>query len=131
MMGQLGRILVERSKNDSSRMTRRSLLIGGGDAIAAIALKHRNRSETVEAKGSAPKEVRIVQFSDTGKREDVATLPPVVKTELVWKQQLSPASFEVTRHAATEHPFSGEYWNNTTHKYRGDLHPHAATTVSE
>jgi peptide-methionine (R)-S-oxide reductase len=66
----------------------------------------------VEAKGSVPKEVRIVQFSDTGQREDVATLPLVVKTDAEWKQQLSPTSFEVTRHAATERPFSGEYWNN-------------------
>jgi peptide-methionine (R)-S-oxide reductase len=52
-----------------------------------------------------------VQFSDAGQREDIVTIPVVIKTDAEWKQQLSPASFEVTRHAATEHPFSGEYWN--------------------
>jgi peptide-methionine (R)-S-oxide reductase len=104
--------MVEQPENDASRMTRRALLIVGGVAVAAFVLKLRNRSETVEAKGSVPKEVRIVQFSDTGKREDLATLPPLVKTEAEWQQLLSPASFEVTRHAATERPFSGEYWNN-------------------
>lgn len=100
------------SDSDASRMTRRNLLIGGGAAIAGIALKFGHGIETVEAKGNTPKEAKIVQFSDTGKREDIVTLPLVVKTEVEWKQQLSPASFEVTRHAATEHPFSGEYWNN-------------------
>ncbi len=104
--------MIQKSENDSTRMTRRTLIVAGGAAAAAVVFKHRKGIETVEAKGSAPKEVKIVKFSDTGHREDVATLPLVVKTDAEWKQQLSPASFEVTRHAATEAAFAGEYWNH-------------------
>jgi peptide-methionine (R)-S-oxide reductase len=104
--------MIQKSDNDSNRMTRRTLVIAGSAAITAFALRLRKGIETVEAKGNAPKEVKIVQFSDTGQRENIATLPLVVKTDAEWKQQLSPGSFEVARHAATERPFSGEYWNN-------------------
>jgi peptide-methionine (R)-S-oxide reductase len=104
--------MVQRLDSDRNRMTRRAFVIAGSAAIAAIGLRLRNGVETVEAKGSAPKEVKIVQFSDAGQRENIATLPLVVKTDAEWKQQLSPDSFEVTRHAATERPYSGEYWNN-------------------
>jgi peptide-methionine (R)-S-oxide reductase len=104
--------MVQQLESDASRITRRTLVIAGSAAVAAIALRLRNGIETVEARGNVPKEVKIVQFSDTGQREDIATLPLVVKTDAEWKQQLSPASFEVTRHAATERAYSGEYWNN-------------------
>jgi peptide-methionine (R)-S-oxide reductase len=104
--------MIPESKNSSNRMTRRALMITGGAAAAAVAFKLRKGTETVEAKGNTPKEVKIVKFSDTGQREDVDTLPPMIKTDAEWKQQLSSASFEVTRHAATERAFSGEYWNN-------------------
>ena len=40
------------------------------------------------------------------------TLPAVVKTVAEWKQQLSSMQFQVTREAATERAFTGEYWNN-------------------
>ncbi len=104
--------MVQKSENDVRRLTRRTLIVSGGPAVAAMALKLRDGVAVVEAKGDVPKEVKIVQFSDTGQREDIATLPVVVKTDAQWRQQLSPASFEVTRHAATERAFSGEYWNN-------------------
>jgi peptide-methionine (R)-S-oxide reductase len=32
----------------------------------------------------------------------------IKKTDAEWKKQLSPNAFEVTRHAATEPPFTGE-----------------------
>jgi len=104
--------MIQKSDSDINLVTRRTLVIAGAAAIAAIAFKVSKGVETVEAKGNVPKEVKIVQFSDIGQRGDVATLPPVVKTETEWKQQLSTGSFEVTRHAATERAYSGEYWNN-------------------
>jgi peptide-methionine (R)-S-oxide reductase len=103
--------MVQKSDSDASRMTRRTLIIAGGAAVAGIALKLRSGVETVAAKGSIPKEVKIVQFSDAGQREDTLALPLVAKTDAEWKQQLSPASFEVTRHAGTDRAYTGEYWN--------------------
>ncbi len=104
--------MVGKSDREASRMSRRTLVISGSAAVAAITLKLRSGMEAVEAKDNSAKEVKIVEFSDTGQRQDTVTVPLVVKTEAEWKQQLSTASFEVTRHAATERPFSGAYWNN-------------------
>ena len=36
----------------------------------------------------------------------------VHKSEAEWRAQLDPTQFEVARHAATERPFSGKYWNH-------------------
>lgn len=36
----------------------------------------------------------------------------IIKSEAEWQQQLTPMQFEVTRHAATERPGSGEYVNH-------------------
>lgn len=36
----------------------------------------------------------------------------VHKSEAEWRAQLDPMQFEVTRHAATERAFTGEYWDH-------------------
>lgn len=39
-------------------------------------------------------------------------LPRVVKDDREWRQQLDETQYRVTRHAATEHPFTGRYWDH-------------------
>ncbi|MFA6178175.1 MAG: peptide-methionine (R)-S-oxide reductase MsrB [Candidatus Methylopumilus sp.] len=39
----------------------------------------------------------------------------VIKSDEEWRQQLSPIQYQVTRHAATERPGTGEYANHSEH----------------
>ena len=36
----------------------------------------------------------------------------VHKTDAQWREQLDPLQYEVARHAATERPFTGKYWDH-------------------
>ena len=56
--------------------------------------------------------VKIVEFSDSGERQSKKTVDRITKSEEEWKKQLTPASFEVTRHAATERPYTNENPND-------------------
>ena len=91
-------------------MDRRTMLIrtaaGGVGILAGCA---RNAWAAADAQ---PRIVSIVQYSAAGARGDVAQVPKIVKTVSEWRRQLSPISFDVTRHAATEPPFTGDTWNN-------------------
>ena len=43
----------------------------------------------------------------------------IVKSEQEWREQLTPAQYEVLRKAGTEPPFSGEYvYNKASGDYR-------------
>jgi peptide-methionine (R)-S-oxide reductase len=100
------------------RSGRRAFLLTAAGAAGAAAVWSLRRSP-VAAAASAPREnpgpVTIIQFSADGKRIGKATVQRTVKTEAEWKQQLSPISFEVTRHAGTERAYTGSTW---------DLHDH-------
>jgi peptide-methionine (R)-S-oxide reductase len=86
--------------------------LGGGGLVA---WRHWPSASVVEAGSPAvssePKVVTIVDFSDAGLRRGASEVPKLVKTEAEWRRQLPPISFEVTRHAATERPFTGATWN--------------------
>jgi len=55
--------------------------------------------------------VTIENFAPSGKSLGRASVPKLAKSEADWKKLLAPESFEVTRHADTETPFTGAYWN--------------------
>jgi peptide-methionine (R)-S-oxide reductase len=100
---------MQEAGNDDAVMGRRSFLMRAGIAMFAMACRAVDKRVPIAAAaalGGDPT-VTIVEFSNDGKRLRTVTVPRVVKSEEEWKKQLSPASFEVTRHAATETAFSG------------------------
>ena len=103
--------MIQQKDDRESGIRRRAFLILATGAAAAFALRVRYGLDSVEAKSGAPKEVKIVEFSLSGQRGDAVAVPIIIKTDAEWKQQLSPASYQVTRLAGTERPYSGEYWN--------------------
>jgi len=98
----------------SSGSARRTFLVGVCGALAGLAFLRYEKSESgpVEAAPAGMATVvTIVEFTDSGERKGVVTVPTVQKTEAEWKKQLSPASYEITRDAGTERPFTGELLN--------------------
>lgn len=98
--------------------SRRTFIAVAAGACGAVLWTLRGLPMTaVEASGSGGNSgsVTIVQFSDLGKPTGKVTVARVVKPDAEWKQQLSPASYQVTRHAGTERPYTGSTWNNHDH----------------
>jgi peptide-methionine (R)-S-oxide reductase len=93
--------------NRFSRPQRRFFLKLLGAGLPA-AFSIRASSAATNGKGL----VKIVEFDAAGVRTGVVQVERVEKPLEEWKKQLSAEDFEVTRHAATERPFSGKYDNN-------------------
>lgn len=94
-------------------MGRRSfLMVTGVAALILLRRSFRTRdSGFVASSALGDPMVTIVEFTDDGKRTGTVSVAKIVKTEAEWKKQLSPASFDVTRHEGTEYAFSGALLN--------------------
>lgn len=92
-------------------VTRRALIVGGATLATAglfFAAHHPldvARAATLRG-GRMPATVRIVSFGVDGTKQGVAEVPTVQKPDDEWQKQLSPLSYEVTRHSDTEPAFT-------------------------
>ena len=80
--------------------------------VSSWIVKMRQPIRAEAAAAGLPKSVTIVEFSDSGERLSAKSVDRVVKTESDWKKTLSAASFDVTRHAGTERPYTNENPND-------------------
>jgi peptide-methionine (R)-S-oxide reductase len=106
--------LAVKEDSASSGSARRTFLVGVCGALAGLAWWRFAKSESAPveaAPAGMARQVTIVEFTDSGERKGVVTVPMIQKTDAEWKKQLSPASYEITRDAGTERPFSGELLN--------------------
>jgi peptide-methionine (R)-S-oxide reductase len=94
------------------RTERRAFLRASASAVAGMIWWSLGKPRSLQAASTeSPREVTVVQFSDSGERLKTARVPKVVKTEDEWRKQLSPGAFAITRHADTEIAYTGKYWN--------------------
>jgi peptide-methionine (R)-S-oxide reductase len=96
---------------------RRAFLIAGWTGLAGLTgLAASLRLSRVWAAGQPEpvtgEVVSIENFDAAGKSEGVTNVPKIVKSDAVWRGQLSALAFDVTRKAGTEAPYSGEYAGN-------------------
>jgi peptide-methionine (R)-S-oxide reductase len=103
------------NRDRSSRVVgRRAFVAVSSAALVGLVWRYYAGRSSIQASAAPPaplKQVTIVEFTDAGMRKDTVSVAMIQKSEAEWKKQLSADSFEVTRHADTERPFTGELLN--------------------
>ena len=94
---------IQSFAGNGAHLTRRSVCLSAGSLFVLTAAR---ASESVPALPAT-----IEKFSDAGESLGETKMPKVAKSEIEWRGMLSAFQFEVARHAATEAPYSGIYWD--------------------
>jgi len=100
-----------RKPSAAAPLSRRALL-GRVLALAAGAAAVRVAAASLVSGPKRSPTVTIENFSAAGTSLGRTELERVVRTDAEWRQLLSPAAWQVTRHEGTEPAFSGEYDHN-------------------
>jgi peptide-methionine (R)-S-oxide reductase len=98
---------------NSGGVSRRALLtmpVAFAGLAAATWPKERPVPDAKE--NGTGRKVKIVLFSDDGKREAEVEVQKIVRSDADWKKQLLPEEYAVARKAGTERAFTGRYWDN-------------------
>ena len=102
----------DRNQSDVNNLSsRRSFLKYG----LTVAVASQFLGKAMAATLSAPKdnlELSIENFAANGKSEGVMRVNKVIKSDADWRKSLPNDSYEITRLAGTEAPYTGKYWNN-------------------
>ncbi len=100
-------------------LSRRAFILAAAGAVSGAAFWGLQRSTVAAARpldaNEGPANVTIVEFSSDGKRNEVVTVPRVIKSDEEWQRQLSRDAYWVTRHADTERPFTGKNLDQHRH----------------
>jgi peptide-methionine (R)-S-oxide reductase len=99
--------------DETLAMDRRRFLraaLGGGALLAVgagwlVPRLHAAANTPVGDAGNVLLEI----FDDAGRDLGAREVPKLVLSDAQWRQRLSPASYEIMRHAGTERAFSGEH----------------------
>jgi peptide-methionine (R)-S-oxide reductase len=90
---------------------RRDFVAASALAVAGLALGCSRRSDAASPPAAAGGTVLIAEFDDNGKLLRSVRVAKVAKTDAEWRRQLSPLSYDVTRHEGTERAFTGPLLN--------------------
>ena len=79
--------------------------------LAAISRRADHRLPDPRS-GGAGLWIRLVVFSNNGKKREIVQVQKIVKSDAEWQRELTPEEFAVARKRGTERAFTGRYWNN-------------------
>jgi peptide-methionine (R)-S-oxide reductase len=104
---------MKHSIQENSSLSRRAFIIAAAAAASGAAYWALRRAALGDPQpvSAASGPVTIVDFDANGKKTGKVTVPRVVKSDAAWRSRLSPISYDVTRHAGTEQPYTGATWN--------------------
>ena len=98
---------------------RRSFFLAAAAFVSGTACTGNARSAdssaSAEATRRAPGMVRLVDFSESGKRIGIVTTEKIIKSDEQWKRQLTSEQFAVARKKGTEPAFTGKYYKQHDH----------------